>query len=47
VLGCSLVGLKSGDGPDGVREVVPAGVVSGEGSPVLEVGDAVLDGDAC
>nr|BFD94877.1 hypothetical protein KitaXyl93_62370 [Kitasatospora sp. Xyl93] len=44
VLGCSLlVREKSGDGSDGVGQVVAAAIVSREGPPVLEVGGAVLD----
>jgi hypothetical protein len=43
VLGCLLVGKESGDGSNRVWEVVSSTVVSGEGSPVPEVGDAVVD----
>lgn len=44
-VGRLLVGEEAGDGPDGVGQVFSAGVVSGEGSLVLQVGDAVLDGN--
>ncbi|GLZ42104.1 hypothetical protein Acsp05_57280 [Actinokineospora sp. NBRC 105648] len=40
-----MVGQKCGDGPDGVVEGVAAHGVAGEGSPVLQVADAVFDAD--
>jgi hypothetical protein len=41
-----LVGQKAGDGLDRVGQMMAVAVVPGDGSPVFEVGDAVLDGDA-
>lgn len=41
-----LVGQKSRDGSAGVGQVVSSGVVSGESPLVLEVRDAVLDGES-
>ncbi|WP_405550826.1 hypothetical protein OG215_38290 (plasmid) [Streptomyces globisporus] len=40
------MGEQSGDGLDGVTHVFSAAVVAGEGSPVLQMADAVLDPDA-
>ncbi|OEJ21244.1 hypothetical protein AR457_35880 [Streptomyces agglomeratus] len=41
-----LVGEEPGDGSDDVAHVLASAVVSGEGSPVLQMTDAVLDPDA-
>ncbi len=41
----SADGWKAGEGLDGVTQVL-SDEVSGPGSPVLQVGDAVLDSDA-
>ncbi|MFC8425483.1 hypothetical protein ACFUN7_32330 [Streptomyces sp. NPDC057236] len=38
-----LVGRQSGDGLDGVAHVFAAAEVAGQSTPVLQVGDAVLD----
>jgi hypothetical protein len=40
-----LVGQQAGDGLDGVAHVLAAAEVSGQGPPVLQVGNAVLDPD--
>jgi hypothetical protein len=40
-----LMGQQFGDGVDGVTHVLAAAKVAGEGPPVLEVSDAVLDSD--
>ncbi|MFD4370047.1 hypothetical protein [Streptomyces sp. NPDC058486] len=37
---------QAGDSLDGVAHVLAAAEVAGQGPPVLEVGDAVLDPDA-
>lgn len=41
-----LVGQQAGDGLVGVAGVLAAAEVAGLSSPVLQVGDAVLDADA-
>ncbi|MFJ6636864.1 hypothetical protein ACIQMR_36760 [Streptomyces sp. NPDC091376] len=41
-----LVGEQSGDGLDDVAHVLASAVVAGEGPPVREMADAVLDPDA-
>ncbi len=41
-----LVGEEPGDGSDDVAHMLASAVVSGEGSPVLQMADAVLDPDA-
>ncbi|WP_436499871.1 hypothetical protein [Actinokineospora sp. HUAS TT18] len=40
-----VVGEQSGHGSDGVVEGCSADEVTGQGSPVLQVGDAVFDAD--
>jgi hypothetical protein len=41
-----LVGQQSGDGLDGVADVLAAAEAAGRGPPVFRVGDAVFDPDA-
>lgn len=40
------MGQQAGDGLDGVAHVLAAAEVAGQGPPVLQVGDAVLDPDS-
>ncbi|MFF9090789.1 hypothetical protein ACF1BE_31280 [Streptomyces sp. NPDC014991] len=40
------MGQQSGDGLNGVAHVLAAAEVAGQGPPVFQVGDAVLDADA-
>ncbi|MFE1853168.1 hypothetical protein [Streptomyces sp. NPDC059489] len=40
------MGQQAGDGLDGVADVFAAAEVAGQGAPVFQVGDAVLDADA-
>ncbi|MEV7387918.1 MULTISPECIES: hypothetical protein [unclassified Streptomyces] len=44
--GGPLVWEQAGDGLDDVTHVFASAVVAGEGPPVLQVCDAVLDADA-
>ncbi len=41
----SAVGQRAGDGMDSVAHTLAAAEVTGQGSPVLQVGDATLNSD--